>query len=217
MASQKARSLQNDDRIKNQIEIKVGMIGANKAGKASMMVKYIDDEFDEDRLGEVNLFEKTIQMRNITVTFSVWHLGEAPDDLIQVVGSDAKVFLFVYDLTRKRTLYMIRKWYRMARKWNKLAIPFLIGTKFDLFDRKSMKFREEMTTLARKFANAMKAPLIYCSASHSINIKTIFQLIVANIFHLRPKVPEVKENSEPLVEYKSCWSKRAKREKKKDV
>merc|ERR1711920_506722 len=159
--------------------------------------------------------EKTIQLRNITVTLSVWDLGGQAEysNLMPLVCSDAKVFLFVFDLTRKRSLSMIRDWYRMARKQNKFAIPFLIGAKFDLFDRKDMKFKEEITTQARKFAKAMKAPLIYCSSSHSINIKKIFQLILANVFHLRPRVREVKKLSEPLVEYKSIWSKKKKSKK----
>merc|ERR550534_3233113 len=82
-----------------------------------------------------------------------------------------------------------------------------------IFDRKDMKFKEEITTQARKFSKAMKAPLIYCSSSHSINIKKIFQLILANVFHLRPKVAEIKKISEPLVEYKATWKKRKKSKK----
>ena len=73
---------------------------------------------------------------------------------------------------------------------NRYAKPFLVGCKFDLFDKKKDRFKAEITEKARVFSNAMKAPLIYCSSSHSINIKTIFQLILASLFDLRLKVPE---------------------------
>lgn len=62
-----------------------------------------------------------------------------------------------------------------------------------------------MCAHARKFAKAMKSPLIFCSSSHSINIKKIFQLIIAKVFHLRPKVEEITKVTEPIVEYKKYW------------
>jgi len=217
MADRGKKSLKVEEGGNNYIQIKVGMIGESQAGKTSLMVKYIEDKFDEDYIETlgVNFMEKTIQLRNITVTLSVWDLGGQAEysNLMPLVCSEAKVFLFVFDLTRKHSLSMIRDWYRRARKLNKYAIPFLIGSKFDLFDRKDMKFKEEITTQARKFSKAMKAPLIYCSSSHSINVKKIFQLILANVFHLRPKVAEIKKISEPLVEYKATWKKRKKSKK----
>jgi len=218
MADRNEKSVKVDESGNNYIQIKVGMIGESHAGKTSLMVKYIEGKFDEDYIETlgVNFMEKTIKLRNITVTLSVWDLGGQSEysNLMPLVCSDAKVFLFVFDLTKKHSLSMIREWYRRARKLNKYAIPFLIGSKFDLFDRKDMKFKEDITNQARKFSKAMKAPLIYCSSSHSINIKKIFQLILANIFHLRPKVAEVKKISEPIIEYKATWAKKKKKSKK---
>jgi len=213
----KANSSRSDEVLSNNIQIKVGMIGESQAGKTSLMVKYIEDKFDEDYIETlgVNFMEKTVKLRNVTVTLSVWDLGGQREyiNLMPLVCNEAKVFLFVFDLTRKHSLSMIRDWYRRARKQNQYAIPFLIGAKFDLFDKKDMKFKEEITTQARKFSRAMKAPLIYCSSSHSINVKKIFQLILATVFRLRPKVPEVKKISEPVVEYKTILAKRAKARK----
>jgi len=62
-----------------------------------------------------------------------------------------------------------------------------------------------MCAHARKFSKAMKAPLLFCSSSHSINVKKIFQLIIAKVFHLRPKVEEITKMTEPIVEYKAYW------------
>ena len=98
----------------------------------------------------------------------------------------------------------VREWYRQVRALNKTALPFLIGTKYDVFYglEKSDQVRlllsgalrtfwlrfawvlsspepfstaisalflfissmqSEILTQARKFAKAMKAPLIFCS------------------------------------------------------
>jgi len=213
----KGKGVKINESGNNCIVIKVGMIGQSQAGKTSLMVKYIENKYDQDYIETlgVNFMEKTIKLRNVTVTLSVWDLGGQQEyiNLMSIVCSDAKVLLFVFDLTRKQSLLEIRDWYRRARKLNKYAIPFLIGTKFDLFDKQDMKFKEEITKQARKFSKAMTAPLIYCSSKHSINVKKIFQLILAKVFHLTPKVAEVKKISEPLVEYKATWAKKRRKSK----
>lgn len=194
----------------NHIVIKVGMIGESQTGKTSLMVKYVENRFDEDYIETlgVNFMEKTINLRNIAVTFSVWDLGGQKEylQLMPLVCNDARVLLFVFDLTCKQSLLLIREWYRQARTENRYAVPFLIGTKFDLFAKRSLKYKKEMTAQARKFSKAMKAPMIFCSSSHSINIKKIFQLIIAKVFRLRPKIVETTKVTEPIIEYKAYWS-----------
>jgi len=198
------------DQSENHIVVKVAMIGESQTGKTSLMVKYVENKFDEDYIETlgVNFMEKKIQLRNVTVTFSVWDLGGQKEylQLMPLVCNDARIFLFVFDLTCKQSLLLIRDWYRHARTENRFAVPFLIGTKFDLFAKKDTAFKKEMCVHARKFARAMKSPLIFCSSSHSINIKKIFQLIIAKVFHLRPKVEETTKVTEPIVEYKKYWS-----------
>lgn len=38
---------------------------------------------------------------------------------------------------------------------------------------------------ARKFAKAMKAPLIYSSSSHSVNVQKIFKIVLSKVFALK--------------------------------
>jgi len=205
----KGKGLKINESGNNQIQIKVGMIGGRQAGKKSLMARYIENKFYEDYRGP-DFMEKTIKLRNVIVTLSIWDLGGRQEyiTLIPLMCNDAWVFLFIFDLTRKLSLVEIRDMYRRAGKINKYAIPFLVGTKFDLFDKEDMAFKEEITKQARKFSKAMTAPLIYCSSSHSINVKKIFQLILAKVFHLHPKCAEITKISEPLVEYKATWVKK---------
>ena len=41
------------------------------------------------------------------------------------------------------------------------SLTFLIGSKYDLFDQLDTSYKQDITKHARKFAKAMKAPLIY--------------------------------------------------------
>lgn len=64
---------------RNNVVVKVGMVGDAQVGKTSLMVKYVEGKFDEDYIHTlgVNFMEKTIALRNTEITFSIWDLGGA--------------------------------------------------------------------------------------------------------------------------------------------
>ena len=94
--------------------------------------------------------EKTISIRNTEITFSIWDLGGQREfvNMLPLVCNDAVAILFMFDLTRKSTLNSIKEWYRQGRGFNKTAIPFLIGTKYDHFINFSKEEQEEISTQA---------------------------------------------------------------------
>ena len=158
------------------------------------MTKYSENKYDDDyseTLG-VNFMEKEIHLKHIDVTISIWDLGGEKEfaTLMPLVCGDAQVILFAFDLTQQWSLFSVKRLYKEAKKENKQFMPFLIGTKFDLFESFQNSYKEEITKQARKFAEKMNAPLIYCSAAEGVNIKKIFKLIVAKVFDLKPKIKE---------------------------
>lgn len=164
-------------RNKNSVVIKVGMVGDAQIGKTSLMVKYVEGSWDEDYIQTlgVNFMEKTISIRNTEITFSIWDLGGQREfvNMLPLVCNDAVAILFMFDLTRKSTLNSVKEWYRQGRGFNKTAIPFLVGTKYDHFVNFPREDQEEISNQARRFAKAMKASLIFSSTSHSINVQKV--------------------------------------------
>jgi len=216
---EEGKESENSKKLKNVI-IKVGLIGESHTGKTNLMVKHGENRFSAEDIETSRpfFFFKTIKLKKITVTLSLWKLGQ--NERRQewpLLCNDAKIFLFVFDLTRKQTLSMIREWFKRARKQNKYAIPFLIGSKFDLFDKKAMNFKEEITKQARRYAKKMNAPLIFCSSFWSINIKSIIKLIIARVFQLTPNIAEITKVGEPIVEYKVNWTRRPKNKDKTKI
>jgi GTP-binding protein of the ras superfamily involved in termination of M-phase len=190
---------------KNSVTIKVGMVGDSEVGKTSLMVKYVENKFDEDyicTLG-VNFMEKTINIRNNDINFSIWDLGGSREfiAMLPLVCNDAVAILFMFDLSRKSTLISIKEWFRQARGFNKGAIPFLIGTKYDLFATFPKEEQEEITKQARKFAKAMKAPLVFCSAHSSENVQKIFKIVLAKAFELKCTIEPITKAGEAILEY----------------
>merc|ERR1712157_545265 len=97
----------------------------------------------------------------------------------------------------------------------KHAVAFLIGSKYDLFDQLDAAYKADISKHARKFAKAMKAPLIYCSACKAINVNKIFQIIVSKVFNVEPRVKELSGENEPIIEYKKKQGEKKKKKKKK--
>ena len=95
--------------------------------------------------------EKTISIRNTEITFSIWDLGGQREfvNMLPLVCNDAVAILFMFDLTRKSTLNSIKEWYRQGRGFNKTAIPFLVGTKYDHFINFPKEEQEEISTQVR--------------------------------------------------------------------
>ncbi|KAI3404651.1 TEM1 [Candida oxycetoniae] len=184
----------------------IGLIGDSQIGKTSLMVKYVEGSFDEDYIQTlgVNFMDKRIQIRNTTIMFSIWDLGGQKEfvNMLPLVSNDAVAILFMFDLTRKSTLNSIKEWYRQVRGFNKTAIPFLIGTKYDQFIDLSFQDQIEITQQAKKFASAMKAPVVFCSTSHSINVQKIFKIILSKAFDLKLNLDEIVNVGEPILIFK---------------
>ena len=176
-----------------------------------------------NQVSGVNFMEKTISIRNTEITFSIWDLGGQREfvNMLPLVCNDAVAILFMFDLTRKSTLNSIKEWYRQGRGFNKTAIPFLVGTKYDHFVNFPKEEQEEISLQAKRFAKAMKASLIFSSTSHSINVQKvddpvpllhlmdsltplqIFKIVLSKAFDLRCTIPEIENVGEPLLLYQS--------------
>lgn len=121
--------------------------------------------------------------------------------MLPLVCNDAVALLFMFDLSRKSTLTSVKQWYKQSRLLNKTATPFLIGTKYDYFSNMKLEEKREMTLQARRFAKAMRAPLIFCSSSHSINIHKIFKIVLSKVFELKCSVEQITQIGDPIIEY----------------
>eukprot|EP01033_Poteriospumella_lacustris_P004567 gene4568-3267_t len=189
----------------DNVVVKIGLVGDAQVGKTTLMVKYVENKFDEDYIQTlgVNFMEKTVSLRGTEITFSIWDLGGQREflSMLPLVCNEAVAIFFMFDLSRKSTLLSIKEWYRQARGLNRTATAFLVGTKFDLYCTLPPEEMEEIDKLARKYAKAMKAPLIFSSASQSINVQKMFKIVLAKVFDLRSTVAEISNFGEPLLIY----------------
>ena len=189
-------------KTKRNVVVKVGMVGDAQIGKTTLMVKYVEGQFEEDYIETlgVNFMEKSITLKSTEVTFSIWDLGGQREfaTMLPLVCNDAVAILFMFDLSNKSTLSSVKEWYRQVRGLNKDAFAILVGTKYDLYLKLSEKDQKEVTKQAKRYAKAMKAPLIFSSASHSVNVNKIFKILLAKVFGLKCNIPKITKQGDPI-------------------
>jgi len=188
---------------KSSVFVKIGLIGDDSVGKTTLMVKYIENKSDEvyiETLG-VNFMEKMVTLKNTDITFSLWDLGSRQEfiTMLPLVCIDSVAFFFIFDLSRKSTLLSVKEWYRQARGLNKNAHCILIGNKYDIFTTLAIEEQEEITLLAKKYAKAMKASLVFSSSPYSINVQKIFKIALSKIFDLKCTLQEIDKVGEPIL------------------
>ena len=65
----------------------------------------------------------------------------------------------------------------------------------------SPKEQADTTKLARKYAKAMKAPLIFSSAQVAIGVQKIFKIVLSKVFQLKCNIPKISKVGDPILEY----------------
>lgn len=194
------------DKDSNKVELQVGMVGDAEVGKTSLMVKYVQDIYNNEytqTLG-VNFLKKKVHLGSTEIIFSIFDLGGQKEFVnmlpLTSVGSCCVIFLF--DLTRPKTLTSVREWFRQSHGLNADSLAILVGTKYDLFIDMDTEYQERISRTAMKYAQVMNAPLVFSSSACSINVQKIFKIIISKIFGLTLTVPEINEIGDPLLIYK---------------
>ncbi|KAL6058977.1 GTPase Spg1 [Balamuthia mandrillaris] len=171
--------------------------------------------------------EKKVKVGKQFVTFSLWEAAGKRNlqTTFPLAVQDAAVILFFFDLTRLDTLANIKAWYQECRRHNKTTNRVLVGAKFDLFYETSKeeeaagggggegdqerKAEAELTeskakvlAQARRYAKAMKCPLVFTSVNPKINVTTTMKVALRLACGLSLTDIETKTNDHsPLVEF----------------
>ncbi|URE09200.1 septum-promoting GTP-binding protein [Musa troglodytarum] len=178
----------DDEGDSDLVTLKIGLLGDRHTGKTSFLIKYVGDLEEQRELhaAGLNSMDKVLFVRGARIAFSIWDIGGDDQflDRVPAACQDAVAILVMFDLTNRSTLNNAIGWYQRARKWNKKAIPILIGTKFDDFAQLPVEMQWTIVNQARAYARAMKATLFFSSATHNINVNKIFKFVAAKLFNL---------------------------------
>ena len=166
---------------KQTIMVKVAILGDSQIGKTTLMVKYIEDKFDEEFIETLglNVMEKSFEMKNCIANLSIYDLGGQRQfaELMPTALDQTKAVVFAFNLIQQKSLSSVKKWYKDARKINKVFKPLLVGTKYDLFEQKEESYKSEIAETARKYARNMHSPLSWVATLYFESESNVFESI----------------------------------------
>jgi len=191
----------------NNIVIKCAVVG-HSSGRM-LVQKYVENTCEEDGCyWRWPFMEKTVQLKQHHLTFSLWPVDISKrwhSTAYDAALPNAVCCVFVFDLTDPNSLTSIKQTYKEVRARNKTAIPLLVGTNFHSFQAFDFKTKETITTNARRYAKAMKSPLIFVSCEKSINVRAVFKLCVAYCFRVRCKIKQITGVGDPILQFSSSF------------
>ena len=163
---------------KDEIEIKVTLIGESSVGKTSIINRYTRDDFAQDlesTLG-ANYSQKKIVRHGKKIRLDLW--DTAGQEKYRAIGrhfyKESYIVCLVYDITSKSSFENIKKiWYPELKEYGeKLKILALVGNKIDKYLEEEVKEDE-----AQKFADEIKAIYKRTSAMEGTNIEELFNIL----------------------------------------
>ena len=160
--------------------IKLLTLGETEVGKTSIVLRYSDDKFHEDKIATIGIdFKiKIIRKGNEVIKVSIYDTAgeERFKTLIKHYYRGANGILLIFDLTKKSTFDQLNIWLEDLREnsdnIDNLYIH-LIGNKNDLEEQRAISFEE-----ATNFAKKNKLPYMEVSAKTGKNIKNLFDEVI---------------------------------------
>ena len=166
--------------VRDEIKVKVCLVGEGEVGKTSLIKRFVYDEFDGRYLTTIGakVSRKDIVVREgdeswINVSLAVWDImGQSSlrELLKEAYFTGTRGILAVCDVTRKDTLSELNEWIAAVHKvTGDIPIHFL-ANKVDLVDE--IDFEESDL---RELATSYRARYSYTSAKSGENVPEAFQ------------------------------------------
>ena len=161
--------------MKKNYIFKILIAGDAAVGKTSLLLRYVEDRFDERSkmtLG-VDFFLKQVNLDSgINCLFQLWDLGgqERFRHLMTSYVAGARAALLLIDLTREPDMKSIVQWLNIVRLHDINLPTILVGTKDDL---------DELIVVNSEIAEEIKATFnlthyIKTSSKTGKNVKEVF-------------------------------------------
>ena len=121
--------------------IKVVLLGESGVGKTSIISQFISHKFDPHRETSLSaqFTSKTLDFQDIgqSIKFDIWDTvgQEKYRSLAKIFYKDAKVIIFVYDITTENSFESLKTyWYDETKSnWDGNPILAVVGNKIDLY------------------------------------------------------------------------------------
>ena len=160
--------------------IKVVLLGESGVGKTSIISQFTTHTFDLHRQTSLSaqFTSKSLEFKDLgqSIKFDIWDTvgQEKYRSLARIFYKDAKVIIFVYDITNEKSFEgLTNYWYDETKdNWDGNPILAVVGNKIDLYTKQKISNND-----GKAFADKIGAIFQLTSALSDSGISTLFENI----------------------------------------
>ncbi|KAI6222519.1 Ras-related protein Rab-21 [Aphelenchoides besseyi] len=166
----------NSNSLRSSVDsFKIVLLGEGAVGKSSILMRYIDDKFVENRESTIQaaFAAKKIRVEDRQIDLNIWDTAgqEKFHSLGPIYYRGSNGALLIYDITDPHSFQRVQKWVTELRRiLGDSCSLFIVGNKLDM-ERKRNVQKEE----AERFAQSVDAAFSECSAKENVGVNKIFE------------------------------------------
>ena len=188
--------------IKEDLKLKLVLLGDSGVGKTNLISRYISNSFDENTRATIGVefFCKNFRInKKRTIKVEIWDTAgqERYKAITSVYYKGAKGAFIVYDITSRKTFENIDKWIGEIKERTTDDVKLIIiGNKTDLNNEREVKSEEALI----KYQD-MDIPLIETSALEDTNVNEAFINLIKIVYKdiARKEIEERKSISDNKI------------------
>ena len=164
--------------------IKIVLLGETSVGKTSIISRFASNSFNPNTLSSLSaqFVSKTVEIDGTSLKLDLWDTAgqEKYRALAKIFYKDARVIIFVYDITNEKTFEEIKNYWYNETKENveEDVIYCLVGNKNDLYEEEKVSEKE-----AQEYADQINAIFKSTSALSNTGIPNLFDNVVRKILN----------------------------------
>ena len=190
------------ENIKEDLKLKLVLLGDSGVGKTNLISRYISNSFDENTRATIGVefFCKNFRInKKRTIKVEIWDTAgqERYKAITSVYYKGAKGAFIVYDITLRKTFENIDKWIGEIKERTTDDVKLIIiGNKTDLNNEREVKSEEALI----KYQD-MDIPLIETSALEDTNVNEAFINLIKIVYKdiARKEIEERKSISDNKI------------------
>ena len=176
--------------------VKLILIGDAGVGKSSIISRYLNNEFDENKVSSVggSFCTKTIKIGDKQVELGIWDTAgqEIYRSVAKYFYKNAKLVCLVCDITNKDSFINLKDYWYLDFQENgeKSSIFAVVCNKSDLIEKEEINEAQ-----AREFAKEINAIFVLTSAQNGTGIDDLFKSLAEKYLspEHEPIVNEIKK------------------------
>ena len=168
---------------KQELKLKILIIGDSAVGKTSLLLKYVENYFPETHMATIGVEYKTkvIETSKYKVNLNIWDTAgqERFKSITKSFFNGANGIVFVYDITESSTFSGVKNWIKDSDPYGKFE-SVLCGNKDDLKEKRQVK-----TDALKEYGLKKKIAVLETSAKTGHNVNEAFKQLVDLILNSR--------------------------------